>query len=799
MPLETGAEFAGYRVVRALGSGGMGDVYLVEHPHLGRLEALKLISARGDESFQQRFTREAQTAASLKHPSIVTIYHYGVTDQVPWFTMEYIAGEDLSRHQPLRPGDIGTIVTATASALDYAHQRDVVHRDVKPGNIMITRDGPGTAIEQVTLLDFGIARLITSSAHLTATAAFIGTLHYVAPEILDGSSASGRSDQYALGCTVFELLAGHPPFAGEHPGAIMAAHWNSPPPRLSDVIADFAPLDAALARAMAKRPPDRYASCGEFADDIRTGLARLNPSVRDATTVVRQIGVAAVAPMASEATSATQIVSRPAPSSRPVTAPRVAPPISNPGMPPISNPGMSPLSNPGMIDPRGNSPFANSPFGPPNPASGAVSGESGRPTDARRARRRRVMMIGVPVLVLLVVAAVVAGLVLWPDGESSADSIAGANAAPVEPTRVSEIIQVSLDGVPVAHNASDSTLDPAGDGKAVCGSSTKLALMAPLSGARAETASTLPNSVRMAIDAHNSANPECQVGIAQFDTQASADTAARVAQTAAADPSIIGLIGPWSSAESAATGPVLAPVGLAFASPSATRSVLLEQNWGNFFMGAAYEGVLNRAIALYLRGEGYRRVCVVSDDDAYTAAAARMFASNLGAAADNSCVITVPVGSEQFPQQVQQVKSQAPDAVFYLGVTDEAAPFVDQLRSAGLAAPIYAGGDGVVNRSFFAITGPQGSGVRLTCECGPAAPAFVSEYRERYGREPHFFAAESYDLTAIMLKAIDSGVRDRARMVNFLRNFHGAGMARDYEWLGTGALSQPTAWIYQIR
>lgn len=264
---EVGGTFAGYQVLSTLGSGGMGAVYLVEHPHLLRREALKVISVTASDNteFHQRFINEARTVATLHHPGIVAIHNYGVDDDTPWFTMTYLNGDDLTA-TPLPDAEIATIAQRSAEALDYAHRNQVVHRDVKPANIITTREPDGT-IDQVVLLDFGIAKLANSTT-MTATQAFIGTLAYTAPEIIDGQPASPYSDQYALACTIYELLTGLAPYEAPTPSAMMAALLSKPAPPVSVHRPDLAVLDPVFERALDKDPARRYPTCQALAADL---------------------------------------------------------------------------------------------------------------------------------------------------------------------------------------------------------------------------------------------------------------------------------------------------------------------------------------------------------------------------------------------------------------------------------------------------------------------------------------------------------------------------------------------------
>ena len=272
MPLGVGEEFAGYTIVGRLGAGGMGEVYLAQHPRLPRRDALKVLSAGtpADATYRERFLREADAAAKLWHPHIVGVHDRGDCDGRLWISMDYVDGEDagslLSRRYPAgMPADlVAPIVTSVAAALDYAHRHGVLHRDVKPANIMLAHfDDP--AERRILLTDFGIARDMRDVSGLTETNMTLGTFAYSAPEQLMGGSIDGRADQYALAATAYHLLSGAAPFPGTSPAAVIGCHLNSQPPRLSDVRPELEALDPVLAAALAKEPESRFASCSDFA------------------------------------------------------------------------------------------------------------------------------------------------------------------------------------------------------------------------------------------------------------------------------------------------------------------------------------------------------------------------------------------------------------------------------------------------------------------------------------------------------------------------------------------------------
>ncbi len=278
MPLAQGAVFAGYTVVRKLGSGGMGEVYLVEHPRLPRRDALKVLppAITADHEYRERFIREADIVAKLWHPHIVAVHDRGETDGQLWLTMDYVEGTDAgdllqSYHGGgLPPADVVRIVSAVADALDYAHQSLLLHRDVKPSNILLSQ--PDAGRQRILLADFGIARLLDDSTGLTATDMAVGTVAYAAPEQLMGEVIDGRADQYALAATAFHLLTGQQPFQHTNPAVVISQHLTAPPPAIADRVPELSALGPIFAKALAKKAEDRYGSCVEFAQALQQNL-----------------------------------------------------------------------------------------------------------------------------------------------------------------------------------------------------------------------------------------------------------------------------------------------------------------------------------------------------------------------------------------------------------------------------------------------------------------------------------------------------------------------------------------------
>lgn len=300
MPSEvlTGATLAGFRVKSIIGQGAMGAVYLAEGREAGRDVALKLLTTEltGDERFRQRFMREAEIAASLDHPHIVPILTFGEESGRLYLAMDHVDGSDLHellrREGRLEPARTVHLIEQVAAALDAAHAAGLVHRDVKPANILVA-GAPGA--EHAYVCDFGLARHMSSVSSLTGDRGFVGTIDYVPPEQIAGGSIDRRADVYSLGCVLYECLTGERPFGRDTELALVYAHLNEPPPRVTDLRPELPEaLDDVVATALAKEPDDRYASCGELVAALRAALAGKAFARRSRRRRRRLVGAAAL-------------------------------------------------------------------------------------------------------------------------------------------------------------------------------------------------------------------------------------------------------------------------------------------------------------------------------------------------------------------------------------------------------------------------------------------------------------------------------------------------------------------------
>ncbi|MBX6385856.1 MAG: protein kinase, partial [Microbispora sp.] len=279
MPPLVGRRLGDYTVEAVVGRGGMATVYRARDRRLGRAVALKVLAPQlaHDDRFRDRFVRESRMVASIDHPNIIPVYEAGERDDLLFIAMRYVEGSDLRRlvqeEGPLPVGRAYPLFTQIASALDAAHAHGLVHRDVKPANILVTRSG------HVYLTDFGLTKSSSAEAGLTSQGHFMGTPRYVAPEQIRGLPVDGRSDLYAFACVVYEALAGQPPFQRDSELALLYAHVSHDPPPLTPYRPDLPhAVNPVITRALAKSPDERFPTCQAFVSALRDAISGGDPA-----------------------------------------------------------------------------------------------------------------------------------------------------------------------------------------------------------------------------------------------------------------------------------------------------------------------------------------------------------------------------------------------------------------------------------------------------------------------------------------------------------------------------------------
>jgi YVTN family beta-propeller protein len=334
---SAGSLVAGYRLEDRIGQGGMAVVFRAHDGRLNRRVALKLLAPAlaADTAFRRRFVGESLAAAAVDDPHIIPVFEAGEADGVLFIAMRYVAGGDVlslvRRDGPLPLPQVTAIISPVASALDAAHAAGLVHRDVKPANMLLDV-APGRP-DHVYLSDFGLSKGSLAASGLTGSGQFLGTLDYISPEQIEGRPVDGRADQYALACAAFELLAGEPPFPRDQSLAVAFAHVSAPPPEVTSRRPGLpAGVDEVLAQALAKAPSGRFATCGEFAAALRAALD-LPPY---------DVGSAGGPPRRTPTQVAALPTAPPAVTPAPEPAESGPPPRPGPGQPPVPQPETAP-------------------------------------------------------------------------------------------------------------------------------------------------------------------------------------------------------------------------------------------------------------------------------------------------------------------------------------------------------------------------------------------------------------------------------------------------------------------------
>ena len=474
---HVGDEFAGYRVRAVLGRGGMSVVYQAENLRLNSVIALKVLAPElaSEDMFRARFLEESRIAASLNHPNVIPIYDMGAQDDLLYIAMRYVSGTDMrqmiKKRGRILPATALWLVSQAARALDAAHRQGLVHRDVKPGNLLIERGADEADPDHVYLADFGITKHAMSRSGLTSTGQFLGTIDYVAPEQIRGTSVAGQADQYSLGCVLYECLTGRVPFEKDLDAAIIWAHVEETPTMPTVLRPELPPqVDEVFSRVLAKRPEERYGSCREFVD-----AARLALGIAGSGTAPSLAHGGAAAPPQTGAPSGSQAGTRSdgfswsSVASRAHAAGPVAPAPGRSGGTVVSHrrePGAAGPGEPGQ------------PAGAPPPP--------GRPRDPRWYRRPRWLAA------LAAVVLVIAGLSTWAGLRGSGSHAKSATAATSARPKPGHTTSALMNALILTNKSADAKgqLPPS-----TCkqDSATKVTCTAPATGISAVVFGTYPS------------------------------------------------------------------------------------------------------------------------------------------------------------------------------------------------------------------------------------------------------------------------------------------------------------------
>jgi serine/threonine protein kinase len=441
-PLGPGSRIAGYLIEEQVGAGGMAVVFRARDEMLGRFAAVKVIAPAmaGDEEFRARFLRESRAVAAVESPHIIPVYAAGETGGLLYIATRFVAGGDLATllrqaGGRLLPERAASLVLQVGSALDAAHRAGLVHRDVKPGNILVE-----TGLERpehAYLSDFGLSRGTESSVGLTVSGQFVGTPDYCAPEQIRDSRVDGRADQYALACVAFALLTGSPPYRRSEPIATLFAHLQDPVPAVTWLQPALpAGVGGVITRALAKSPAERYRSCGEFATALWDALASAHPQSSPGFAPWREHPATPLPPVGPQPAA-------------PARGARPPEPGAGPSAPVAPRPSHE-------ASDRGNSAYASTIAGaaaPHRSVAGPVPAERGQ----LRRRPRRTALIGGTALVLLVAAGIVTTLTLPSQRDGATPGLRPPSSPAAKPLSAS-----SAPGPVVLKPVGDQTFNPYG-------------------------------------------------------------------------------------------------------------------------------------------------------------------------------------------------------------------------------------------------------------------------------------------------------------------------------------------------
>jgi len=823
---RVGQRLGNYRLIRLLGRGGFAEVYLGEHRHLGTQAAIKVLFAHlGSQTDVENFRREAQTIARLIHPHIVRVLDFDVEQGEPFLVMEYAPHGSLRTHHPrgvpLPLPLILSHVQQVANALQYAHENKLIHRDVKPDNMLLREDG------SVVLSDFGIVTIAhsTSSRGIEAMA---GTAAYMAPEQMQGEPRPA-SDQYALAVAIYEWITGRPPFQGTAMEVAMQ-HAMKPPPSLVEQVPTLPQsVEQVVMTALAKDPKERFGNVRAFA----TALEQASRSYPDMRVLPGQ---------SPSSTEVPVLLNK-------VITPPGQPPVETaipPGQPSLPSAQVTPsaqllqsagrdtppnqLSQTMEAVPPRESPSRDAVIQDRPPLSSFAPERSGDKIQPRTQRISRPMLL----LSLAVLVAVV---------------VAGGGIAWLELAHGPGFINGFISGV--TGNSSSSTTNSGSTSGGIIGSTTiKIATDLPASGADASSGKPVENAVHLAIDQANANHtipgytlvfdPKDDVGPSGIHDPA---VGAQNVTSLISDALVAGIVGPFNSSVAKAEMPITNQGPLAQISPSNTNPCLTQEGPAvgcsgtndlvptlrptskvTYFRIATTDDHQGTAGADYLlKTLHYKKVYIIDDAESYGIELANTFSAewkNLGGTVLGHS--SEPSSTTSYVSLLTQVASLHPDVIYFGGLDSTGGTLIRQQMQqiAGLQNTPFGGGDGIVTPNFASTIGLRGGPVYGSIAVvddsqNPSVQTFLSQYKAAYGDSINISSAAGYDCANILIQAIKKALANgthtpknssdaagarlfRQAVINAIQGISFNGVTGHHSFDGNGDTTNKVISIYKL-
>jgi len=740
-----GRRLGKYEIQAEIGRGGMGTVYLAYDPLLDRRVAVKVLAPHlvWEEGFVERFLREARAAARLKHPNIVTIYDVGQEGNCYYIVMEYVEGQTLSqvikKRAALPPAEVVALLRPLADALDYAHRQGLVHRDMKPANIMVATRGDRREASQVTLTDFGIARA-AEETRLTTTGTVVGTPEYMSPEQARGEHVDRFTDLYSLGVVAYEMLSGQTPFSGATPHGVLYKHVFEPPPPICSLQPGLpAGVEPVLARGLAKDPAERYPTAVAFVEALAGASAQI--PLREAEQPAGAISRSESAALRSQAPAEP-------PAKMPVTSPE--PPTVLMGSDRVA------AAVSAAVEPPPKQPV------PGRPQQAIPAAE--RPASRRQASRPLWLVVGLIVLVGLALGALlIVAMTGGKDGEQSA-AAPTFTAQPVPATATqaapSSPVPPSTAAVP-ARCADDLGCVTIGPKEPIL-----IAYMLVLSGPDAALGIDAQRGVEMAAGDKKEilGHPIDLVG---QDTLCNAEGGQTAATRLAADPRLVAAVGTSCSSEARAAIPIICRAGIPMVSPSNTAPDLTAPDrppeYYCYLRTAPNDRVQGRAAARFAWEElKVTRVATIHDGSLYSRALQQVFVEEfvkLGG------IVTMQEAVDESQTSVKPVLTgiadTKPQLLYYPLFLAAGTAVTRQARQTpGLEQVHLMGADGLFSPDFLKAAGEPAIHMFFSSpdlsSYGDRYQEFVKRYWDRYGEPPIGpFHASAYDAAMMVFAAVE--------------------------------------------